>query len=157
MILYFFRHALAGDRNEWHEDDRLRPITETGKKRTKAAGKKLVDLIPDLDAIISSPLTRARQTADLLAEALEMEAAIDERLSPGFSAVELAKIVEERPDAEALLLVGHEPDFSETISALIGGGEVVVKKGSLARVDLFDVPALEGQLVWLIPPKVLGD
>jgi phosphohistidine phosphatase len=54
------------------------------------------------------------------------------------------------------MLVGHEPDFSETIRALIGGGRVVCKKGGLARVDLLsDAATLSGQLVWLIPPKEL--
>jgi phosphohistidine phosphatase SixA len=64
-------------------------------------------------------------------------------------------MLEEYKQANAIMLVGHEPDFSQTIGALTGG-RVVVKKGGLARVDLQpDSGALAGDLVWLIPPKVL--
>ena len=57
-------------------------------------------------------------------------------------------------DVAAELVVGHEPDFSGTISALIGGGSVVMKKGGLARIDVVSRHPLRGSLVWLIAPKV---
>jgi phosphohistidine phosphatase len=54
-----------------------------------------------------------------------------------------------------MMLVGHEPDFSLTISALTGGGRILLKKGGLARVDLTSSEPLQGELVWLLPPKVM--
>jgi phosphohistidine phosphatase len=110
-----------------------------------------------LDQIVTSPLTRAYQTAEIVAEHLGLldRMITDDRLSPGFGRADLAEIINDDPRAEAIMLVGHEPDFSLTIEGLIGGGSVVCKKGSLARVDLNDAGFLSGELVWLIPPKAM--
>ena len=157
MVLYFLRHALAGTRSEWHEDDSLRPLTTKGRKKMVQEAKVLVDLVPNLDRIITSPLTRSLQTAEIAAEALGMGEALssDDRLRPGFDLEKLGGILQENAEAEALMLVGHEPDFSETVAALVGGGRLVFKKGGLARVDLTRLDPPEGELVWLIPPKAL--
>lgn len=155
MIIYFLRHGLAGDREQWEGDDSLRPLTSKGKKKMKQIAKKLPDLIPDLDAIISSPLTRALQTAEIAAEELGLDVVQDERLSPGFSSKELADILTGYSEAAAVMVVGHEPDFSDTISAISGGSGIIMKKGGLARVDIENPTALEGSLVWLVPPKIL--
>jgi phosphohistidine phosphatase len=111
-----------------------------------------------LDAIITSPLVRAYQTAEIVAERLDMldRLIVDERVSPGFGPYQVAEILEEQPDADSLMFVGHEPDFSLTIERLIGGGSVECKKGSLARVDLVDSGPMSGVLVWLVPPKALA-
>ncbi|MBZ0288948.1 MAG: hypothetical protein K8I30_15125, partial [Anaerolineae bacterium] len=58
---------------------------------------------------------------------------------------------------DEIMFVGHEPDFSTAVSKLIGGGEIVMKKGGMARVDLFSTTPLRGALVWVIPPKVFDD
>jgi phosphohistidine phosphatase len=110
-----------------------------------------------VDHIISSPLQRALQTAEIVAEELRLtdQVEVDDRLSPGFDRADLAEIIEAHPEADSIMLVGHEPDFSSTIESLIGGGSVVCKKGSLARVDLTGAGFLSGELVWLIPPKVM--
>jgi phosphohistidine phosphatase len=158
MKLYFLRHALAGDREKWQGDDRLRPLTKKGKDTTRKSIEFLDYLIPDLDAIITSPLVRAKQTAEIVAEGFGMgeELIVDERLAPGFDEAKLAEIVKAYPEAEALMLVGHEPDFSQTVSAITGGSQILFRKGGLARVDLIDGEALQGELVWLLPPKVLA-
>lgn len=161
MKIYFLRHGLAEDRQVFaqvNEDDGKRPLTKEGKKLLKSSAKVIVELVPDLDAIITSPLTRALQTARILAKAFEMKTAVveDSRLSPGFGMEALGAIVREYPDAKGLIFIGHEPDFSQTLSALTGGGSIVCKKGSLARVDILQIEPLQGELVWLIPPKVLA-
>jgi phosphohistidine phosphatase len=157
MIVYFIRHGLAGDYTRWQDDDRLRPLTEKGKIQMAKEAVVISELIQDLDAIITSPLVRAMQTAEIITKHLKMNQSLveDPRLAPGFGFEELAEIVKERPEAEGLILVGHEPDFSETISRLVGGGRLVCKKGSLARVDITNLDPLQGELVWLIPPRVL--
>jgi phosphohistidine phosphatase len=111
-----------------------------------------------LDNILTSPLTRAFQTAEIVAEQLGLldRMEIDDRLSPGFGRADLAEILNDHPRADSIMVVGHEPDFSMTIESLIGGGSVVCKKGSLARVDLTGAGFLSGELIWLIPPKALA-
>ena len=157
MKLYFLRHGLAAEREEWSGDDAARPLTDEGKARMARAAAVFAKLELGLDAIITSPLVRAVQTAEIVARELKMQNRLvtDERLAPGFDADALAKILPAYPKAAALMLVGHEPDFSETISYLIGGGRVVCKKGGLALVEL-NATNLKGELVWLVPPKALA-
>jgi phosphohistidine phosphatase len=157
MILYFLRHGQAGSHIDWKGDDAERPLTKKGKESMYREAETIVQLDLQLDAIITSPLARALQTAEVVGERLMMGERLfqDERLSPGFDGEALAEILEEYKQANAIMLVGHEPDFSETIGALTGG-RVIVKKGGLARVDLQpDSGSLTGDLVWLIPPKAL--
>lgn len=157
MRIFFVRHGLAEARETWQEDDFSRPLTKQGKKQMEASAKRLADLGLRPGVIITSPLTRARQTAEIVAEGLGLDDKLiaDDRLSPGFNSERLASIFEDYPGMDSIMLVGHEPDFSETISGLIGGGSLVCKKGSLARVDLVGESLLGGELVWLIPPKAL--
>lgn len=156
MILYFLRHGRA-DRSAWMGMDFERPLTTDGKERMAQEAELIRQLDLGLDVILTSPLVRAYQTAEIVAERLNMHdlLVVDERLEPGFGPGDLEEILQEYPQADEIMLVGHEPDFSETIRYLIGGGNIVCKKGSLARVDLVDAGPLAGELVWLIPPKAL--
>jgi phosphohistidine phosphatase len=158
MRVYFLRHGQAAARGDWSGDDHDRPLTETGVElmRREAEAIKRLDLA--LDVIVTSPWLRAAQTAEIVAEHLDMRSRLlrDERLGPGFDARKLEKILGENEMAAAVMLVGHEPDFSETVSELVGGGRIVVKKGALLRVDLPDHSVRRGQLVWLIPPPALA-
>ena len=81
---------------------------------------------------------------------------LDKRLSPGFGTDQLVHILDQHSKGAALILVGHEPDFSETIRQVIGGGRLVVKKGGLVCVELQDGKPLKGKLEWLLPPQVLA-
>ena len=156
MRLYFLRHGLA-DREEWSGPDFERPLTKRGKVFMERSADTLADLDLDLDLILTSPLARALQTAEIVANRLDMvdQLVQVEQLAPGFGLDELAHLLHTHSDAEAIMLVGHEPDFGEVIGALIGGGQVICKKGMLARVDVPSADWLEGELVWLIPPKLL--
>jgi phosphohistidine phosphatase len=156
MKLYFLRHGRA-DRSAWGGDDFNRPLTPRGIEITEAAAEMMNKLDLGLDLILTSPLVRALQTAEVVAAGLNImdRLLVDDRISPGFNRADLALIFDEHPDAESIMLVGHEPDFSRTIESIIGGGAVVCKKGSLARVDLTGAGELSGELVWLIPPKAL--
>ena len=157
LKLYFLRHGQAGTRQDWHGDDSERPLTVEGKKRMQREAAAIRTLDLPLDVIISSPLVRAAQTAEIVAKARGSSARLvtDGRLAPGFGPRHLAAIVAEHRGAGGLMLVGHEPDFSETISQVTGGGRLAMKKGALAYVEVEDPASLKGTLVWLIPPKVL--
>ena len=157
MKLYFLRHGIAADREEWQGSDSDRPLTGEGCERMEREAKAIAALHIDPDAIITSPLERAKQTAQILAKGLKLEDRLlqDERLSPGFNVDRLRSILRERADDDSIVLVGHEPDFSETVGALIGDAQLAVKKGGLALVEVADATASRGELVWLVPPKVL--
>lgn len=156
MRLFFLRHGLA-DRSQWHGPDFERPLTAEGKERMQREAEFMARLNLEFDLIITSPLTRALQTAQIVAEHLFLSHVLkeDERLA-GLDLDSLQEILNEYPHAESILLVGHEPDFSYTIGGLIGNAYIVCKKGSLARVDVHSSYDLGGELVWLLPPKVLA-
>jgi phosphohistidine phosphatase len=156
--VYFLRHGIAGERRAWRGDDAERPLTKQGIERMRIIAAALTRLDLSVDAIITSPLVRAKETAEIVAHTLQPrpKTVEDTRLAPGFDARTLRAILRDHPYAGTVMVVGHEPDFSETISALIGGGHVAIKKGGLARVDLPDAQSGRGELVWLVPPRVLA-
>lgn len=158
MKLYFLRHGLAGDKTKWKGDDALRPLTKEGVAKMKRIAATLQHLDLGVDVIITSPLARATQTAEIAARQLHLASKMveDARLAPGFDAEKLRKILREYPSDATVMVVGHEPDFSDTIAVLIGGGHVVLKKGGLALVELPGVGSRRGELVELIQPKVLA-
>lgn len=158
MKVYFLRHGIAWERGEWKGADAERPLTSDGIEKLRNTAETLVHLDLGLDAIITSPLVRARQTAEIVAEKLGLRAKLseDKRLASGFNQDQLHVILREHSRANAVMLVGHEPDLSETISKLIGGGRIVMKKGGLALVELPNAQSRRGELLWLLPPKWLA-
>jgi phosphohistidine phosphatase len=156
MELYFLRHGQAEDAASWNGNDFDRPLTDDGRERMARQAKTMKQLVRNVDAIVTSPLVRAQQTATIVADALKMRDRLveDARLALNFDAEQLTEILRSHDGATALILVGHEPSMSATIGRLIGEASVQMKKGSLARVDLPD-SMQRGELVWLLPPKVL--
>lgn len=157
MRLYTLRHGLAGDRTKWQGDDAERPLTAQGKKKMAREAKRFCVLGIAPDAILTSPFVRAYQTAEIIGDELDIRVEEDHRLAPGFSIDCLADILRERAGANGLLLVGHEPDLSQVVGNLIGGGRVVMKKGGVACIDLPNPASLQGELLWLLSPKTLVD
>lgn len=155
MKIYFLRHGIAADREEWQGSDEERPLTKEGRRCMKREAKAIEKLDLRIEALITSPLARAKETAEFIADHLDLEAIEDERLRPGFDVDALKNVVADRFNMKAIMLVGHEPDFSETISHLIGGGRIDLKKGALACVDVENPAAMQGDLLLLAPPKVL--
>jgi phosphohistidine phosphatase len=144
-------------RAEWREDDGLRPLTEEGERLLVAEALAIGRLTQGLGLILTSPLARARRTAELVAGELGLEGLLhdDPGLGRGLDAGVLRDMVAAHPGVTSLMLVGHEPDFSLTIAELIGGGRVDMKKGGLARVDVRG-PGLDGGvLAWLLTPAQL--
>jgi phosphohistidine phosphatase len=154
MRLYFFRHAIAEDPTD-SMTDAMRPLTREGIARTKATARTLVAAGVKPRRLYSSPLTRARQTADIVGQAMDVKVTVRKALAPGFSTSDIPALIAGLKPSDEVMFVGHEPDFSLMISQIIGGGEVLMKKGGIARVDIAGTePPLRGALVWLLTPKL---
>lgn len=169
MRIYLMRHGPAGDSATWADDDRLRPLTEKGERKVALAAKGLQLLHPGVDMLVSSPLVRARQTADIVGAALGLPVEEQEALSPGFGLAQLAGLLTIYTEARGLMLFGHEPDFSALIGRLIasrGGARVMMKKGACCALDLTDETSIADHnaaqlaggatLLWLMTAKQLG-
>jgi phosphohistidine phosphatase len=129
--LYLVRHAQAAP----GEPDELRPLTREGREQARALGERLRDENARPDALLTSPLLRARETGGELARALEIEAEPDERLAPGASVEDVRAAIEGR--GERVVVVGHQPDCGEIAAALTGGGpEPLFPAGGLVVLEL---------------------
>jgi phosphohistidine phosphatase len=149
MQLYFLRHGEA-DWPDWKKSDDERPLTDFGKKEVRDLAKFLACLKVRPDLIVTSPLPRAAQTAEIAADYLKAKLRKDELLAPGFGVSELRTILK-RHRSKALMLVGHEPDFTSVISGLTGAS-LKLSKAGVALVDVA-LESEEGKLLWLFPPK----
>jgi phosphohistidine phosphatase len=154
--LYLVRHAIAEERGPAWPDDAKRPLTAKGMDRFREVVRGLRAAEFEVDVILTSPLVRARQTADLLASGLESKPAVQlaEALSPGVTpkalAIELARARRAR-----IACVGHEPDLGALAAHLVGASRrFEFKKGGICRIDL-DGPAGPGRLVWFATPGLL--
>jgi phosphohistidine phosphatase len=150
MELYFLRHGEA-DWADWKKSDDERPLTKRGKKEMHEVANFLTRLKVRPTLVVTSPLPRASQTAEIAAEELKAKLRNDELLAPGFDMDELRKIWK-RHRAKKLMLVGHEPDFTNVISKLTGAS-LKLSKAGVALLDV-DPEAEEGKLLWLFPPKL---
>jgi phosphohistidine phosphatase len=136
-VIWLLRHGDAEDGSP----DEQRPLTPKGQRQARDAGAALAKLGVTLDACLTSPRVRAADTAKLACEALGIEPRVEERLSGGrFDPEELAD--------GAVLLVGHEPDFSDALRR-VTGARVKLKKGGLAAIEA-------GELHLLLRPGELG-
>jgi phosphohistidine phosphatase len=157
--LYLVRHAIAAERGDEWPDDTRRPLTERGISRFKIGIKALPVLDVAIDEIFTSPLVRAKQTAELLAAALETRPtvkvldALAPGHTPGAAMAQLAKAAKRR----RIALVGHEPDLGELAAHLIGAQRPLpLKKGGICRIDVEGLSARRaGSLIWFVTPKVL--
>ncbi len=158
MRCYFLRHGLARDSGDWHDDDFKRPLTREGVEKMEREAQTIAGLELGLDAIVTSPFVRAQQTAEIVAKKLKMRDRLveDADLGLDFDLKHLAAVLKKHAGANAILFVGHEPSMSATIGQLIGSARVEMKKGSLAGVEMLEGFTPKGELVFLLPPKVLA-
>ena len=149
MKLCFLRHGEA-DWPNWTKPDNERPLTERGRKEMKRVAKFLerLKLVPDV--ILTSPLPRASQTAEIVGQRLGIELQIEPALAHGFNIERLRRLLAKR-DAECVMIVGHEPEFSEIIGELTGG-KTKISKAGVALLEI-NRSGTSGTLLWLFPPK----
>jgi phosphohistidine phosphatase len=162
MELLLIRHGIAEERDasRW-PDDRGRPLTEEGAAKLRKEAKVLGTLVPKVDALLTSDLTRAAQTAEILHEELGWPAPEPrEELAAGTDPKLMARVLEPLEGAGAAALVGHEPDLSELASYLLAGDPdafaIELKKGAVISLGI-EAGAAPGDAVlyWSIPPRVL--
>jgi phosphohistidine phosphatase len=153
--VHLLRHAHAGDAFDWIGDDELRPLTKKGRRQCERLGAFLDEHGVRPDVIVTSPLVRAQQTAELVAATLGMSVKKDQRLGSGFSKRELWALLDETGAREPMF-VGHDPDFSTLLSYLVDAAGMSMRKGTLASIDLHTkLGDGEGELRWLVPPDLL--
>jgi phosphohistidine phosphatase len=163
MKLLLVRHAIAEDRLDWAQksgDDDLRPLTERGRRRMKQGARGLRILLDELDAILTSPLIRAVQTADVLGEVYtRAEVQVLEPLRPGSLPERVAERLAAFAGDAVVALVGHEPDLGELASWLLSGRDVpflVFKKGGACLLETNGPPRPGvADLLWHATPRQL--
>ena len=153
--LHLLRHAHAGDAFDWAGDDALRPLTKKGRGQCERLGSFLADHDVRPDVIVSSPLVRSMQTAELVAATLGMTVRSDARLGGNFGKLELWALLDELGGREPLL-VGHDPDLSMLLEYLVDASGISMRKATLATIDM-ETRLSDGDasLRWLIPAELL--
>jgi phosphohistidine phosphatase len=158
MIIYFLRHASAGEPVANPKKDEKRPLDREGIEQCGYVGRALAALDVQVDAIVSSPLKRATQTASLVGNELghEGKLQLEAALRPGGTLADFRKVLDKHARQDAIMVVGHNPNLSEFLGQTISGGAgdtaVDLKKGAVARVE-FDRNS--GRLQWCLTPKIL--
>jgi phosphohistidine phosphatase len=162
MELYILRHGKAGKRIPSGSEDSERPLTVAGLEEVEEVARALAKLGVGFDFIATSPLKRARQTADAVAKILEVKKGSVEdwgELKPEGKRAELYRKLSQFKPRSSVLVVGHEPYLSTIISEIIfgsGTGSIVLKKAGLAKLTVISFqPRIKGELRWLLTPKHL--
>lgn len=157
MELILLRHGKAEDANVGGDFSRV--LVEKGREQARRAARllKAAGGLPDI--VLTSPLQRARQTADEFCQTAGIPGAVTQGwlasgMNPETALAELAAFRE----FKRVAIVGHEPDFSTLIRLILGaqGGSIEVKKGAIACVKI-QPPTRRGNLIYLIPPKLAED
>jgi len=158
MILYFLRHASAGEHIMNPKKDEKRALDKEGIEQCGYIGRALAALNVQVDTVVSSPLKRCTQTASLVGNEIGYEGKlqIDAGLRPGAGLADFRKLLEKYAPQEAVMVVGHNPNLSQFLGSLISdsGCEASVerKKGAVAKVEM---RRSSGTLQWCLTPRVL--
>lgn len=157
MIIYFLRHASAGESMVNPKKDEKRGLDQEGIEQCGYIGRGLAAIDAHVDVVISSPLKRASQTASLVGNEMGYEGKlqIENALRPGAVFADFSRMIEKYAKLESIMVVGHNPNLSQFLGTVISesGCEAAIdlKKGAVARVDM---RRSSGSLLWCVTPKV---
>ncbi|HEX2643606.1 MAG TPA: histidine phosphatase family protein [Thermoanaerobaculia bacterium] len=165
MQLLMIRHAIAEEREDFAKtgkDDHLRPLTDEGRKKMKQAAKGLKTLVPEIDLLATSPLTRAAQTGAIVDSIYgglrEVEV---EELSPDTTPVCFLSWLRQQKGCQTVAVVGHEPSISLLLSWLLTGNErrlFAFRKGGACLLEFEgEVAAGTATLLWALTPAQLRE
>jgi phosphohistidine phosphatase len=158
MILYFLRHASAGEHFASPKKDEKRALDKEGIEQCGYVGRALAALQVQVDGIISSPLKRCTQTASLVGNELGYEGKLqlDPGLRPEAGLADFRKVLEKYAKLEAIMVVGHNPNLSQFLGSVISDpgceASLELKKGSVAKVEM---RRSSGTLQWCLTPKLV--
>jgi phosphohistidine phosphatase len=161
VLLLLVRHAIAEDRiafGRTGQDDDLRPLSSDGRKKMRPVANALRDLVPDPDLLLTSPLLRARQTAEILSAAIDLPPVECPALAPDCEPPQFLRFVAAKR-AHTVIAVGHEPDLSDLAGYVLTGRAQALfslKKGGACLLDVAsEARGGTGTLVWLLAPAQL--
>jgi phosphohistidine phosphatase len=161
MQLLIVRHGIAEERETWApRDDTLRPLTDDGKKKMKEAAKGLHAIVPKIDVLASSPLTRAMQTAMILGKVYDKSEPVKvDALVPGQHPPAFAAWLRTQAGRKIVAVTGHEPSLGTIISWLAAGIEqsfVALGQGGACLLDLGErIDAGQAMIEWILRPSQL--
>jgi phosphohistidine phosphatase len=159
MEIILIRHAKAETRdpNSWPDDDQ-RPLTAEGRAEQRAAARAMKKMGIKFDFLVTSPLLRARETADIVAKAYRWSEPpqVADELGHDYAVGAVVKLLAKFPPDASVVLVGHEPDFSHLTGALVsksGDLNIAVKKSGVVGIE-FDgqAEAGKGELLFHLKP-----
>ena len=159
--LYIMRHGIATERGHGTAGDFKRKLTPDGRAKVEKIAMGLTRLGVEFDCILTSPLVRALETAQIVLDTYQgkMPMEVHDGLRPGESADALLNFLsQQQQKARRILLVGHEPDLSSFAARLLGAGEsnLVLKKGGCCLIELDEISIQsKGRLIWWLTPRVL--
>jgi phosphohistidine phosphatase len=157
--LYLIRHGLAAERGDAYPDDTKRPLTSDGVQKLRREAKALLALDITFDVVLTSPLTRTRQTAEVIAAAFRSAPPIINMasLAPGGAHTAIIEELSKQHRRHKIALVGHEPGIGELAGRLIGLRRPLdFKKGAICRIDVTALPPTSpGRLRWFLSPRIL--
>jgi phosphohistidine phosphatase len=157
--VFLIRHGLAEERGDAWPDDAKRPLTDDGMSRMRKSVRGLSRLGVSFDLVLTSPLVRAKQTAEIAAAGVSPKPSIvtTDALSPDGSFAAVIADLEKHARKMRIALVGHEPGIGELAARLIGSRHAIeFKKGAVCRIDLETLPPSgPGDLRWLLTPRIM--
>lgn len=157
MLIYFLRHASAGQKRANTASDEKRPLDKEGVVQCRYIGTLLASLDVHVDAILSSPLKRATQTASLVGNEIGFDGKLQlcDALRPDAKFDDFRNVLRACEKYEAIMVVGHNPTLTEFVSQIVTNGgskkSVELKKGGVARVDYSSKRAM---LNWSLTPRI---
>ena len=159
LELYLIRHGVAAERGEDYPDDSKRPLTGSGMSKLRKEAKALNALEVGFDLIITSPLVRTKQTAEVISETLNGKPPVttSDSLAPAGTPAAVMQELARHMRKARIALVGHEPNLGELAARLIGArSPIEFKKGAICRIDFEIMPPKSlGQLQWFLTPRML--